>query len=190
MPTSPGKARLLLNKGKAKVVQRDPFTIQLKYATGENKQPIKFGLDTGYKFVGFSAVAQLNRKGFKPSIRKNRYKYSPGDLVKRLSLLQTTGWGEKRDKKDRSTVYTVKGVFNYGEWIRLANPIPGEDDINVDINDAKILKYGSGLLFQLTSSNEQKLKKDKAKDKIKKLSKKEQKIADMKGQKSIDDAWN
>ena len=36
---------------------------------------------------------QLNRKGFKQSIRRNRYKYSPGDLIKRKSLMQTTGWG-------------------------------------------------------------------------------------------------
>ena len=56
-------------------------------------------------------------------------------MVKRLSSLQTTGWGEKRDKKDRSKVYTVKGVFNYGKWIRLANPISGEKDIDVDIKE-------------------------------------------------------
>jgi hypothetical protein len=56
MPTSPRKARLLLKEGKAKVVRRDPFTIQLKYATGENKQPIKLALDPGYKNVGFSAI--------------------------------------------------------------------------------------------------------------------------------------
>ena len=56
MPTSPGKARMLLKKGKAKVVQRDPFTIQLNYPTGENKQPIILALDPGYKTVGLSAV--------------------------------------------------------------------------------------------------------------------------------------
>ncbi len=130
---------------------------------------------------------QLNRKGFKPSIRKKRYKFKPGDLVKRLSLIQTTGWGDKRDKKDRSTVYTVKGVFNYGEWIRLANLIPGEKDIDTKINDVKILKYGNGLLFQLAKLNEYNIEK---KEKVMKLNKKDQKIIDMKGQKSIDDAWS
>lgn len=131
---------------------------------------------------------QLNRKGFKPSIRKKRYKYSPGDLVKRRSSFQTTGWGDKIDKKDRSMIYTVKGVFNYGEYIRLANPISDEKDIDVLIEDVKILKYGSGLLFQL--ADKQKKDNIEKKDKVAKLSKKEKKIIDMKGQKLIDDAWN
>jgi len=56
MPTTPAKARHLLEQGKAKVVSRKPFTIQLKYATGETKQPITLGLDSGYKTIGFSAV--------------------------------------------------------------------------------------------------------------------------------------
>ncbi len=58
MPTTPGKAKKLLKQGKAKVVKRTPFTIQLKYATGENKQPIRLGIDSGYSAVGFSAVSE------------------------------------------------------------------------------------------------------------------------------------
>lgn len=124
---------------------------------------------------------QINRKGFKPSIRRNRYKYSPGDLIKRKSLLQTTGWGEKVDNKIRKSIYTVKGIFNYGEWIRL------ENNINIKTNDVRISKYGSGLCFQLAKKNNGDIEK---KDKVKKLNKKEQKIIDMKFQKSIDDSWN
>lgn len=56
MPTTPAKARHLLEQNKAKVARRRPFTIQLKYATGETKQPITLGLDSGYKTIGFSAV--------------------------------------------------------------------------------------------------------------------------------------
>ena len=58
MPTTPGKTRKLLEKGKAKVVQRTPFTIQLLYAAGGAKQPVKLGIDTGYKHVGFSVVTE------------------------------------------------------------------------------------------------------------------------------------
>ncbi len=47
---------------------------------------------------------QTNRKGFKPFIRKQRYSYQPNDLVSYNNCL-----------------YRVKGVFNYGEWIRLVN---------------------------------------------------------------------
>lgn len=57
MPTTSRKARILLKEGKAKVVKRTPFTIQLKYATGENKQPVKLGIDSGYSVIGFSAVS-------------------------------------------------------------------------------------------------------------------------------------
>ncbi len=124
---------------------------------------------------------QINRKGFKPSIRRHRYEYSPGDLIKRKSLLQTTGWGEKVDNKTRKTIYAVKGVFNYGEYIRLNN---GKKDINIKTSDVKISKYGSGLSFQLAK------KKNDNKDKVKKLNKKERKIIDMKLQIKIEDAWN
>ena len=57
MPCKPAKAQHLLDQGKAKVVSRKPFTIQLKYATGETKQLINLGIDAGYKKVGISAVS-------------------------------------------------------------------------------------------------------------------------------------
>jgi hypothetical protein len=56
MPTTPRKARILLINGKAKVIERTPFTIQLTIATGESKQEVVLGVDTGYKNVGLSAV--------------------------------------------------------------------------------------------------------------------------------------
>jgi hypothetical protein len=57
MPTSPAKARRLLKAGKAKVVKRSPFTIQLIYGSSGYKQDVKLGVDTGYKHVGLSAVS-------------------------------------------------------------------------------------------------------------------------------------
>ena len=47
MPATPAKA---------KVVQRSPFTIQLLYAAGEAKRPVKLGIGPGYRHMGFSAV--------------------------------------------------------------------------------------------------------------------------------------
>ena len=58
MPTTPCKARKLLKQGKAKVVKREPFTIQLLYATGETKQDIILGVDAGSKFIGVSATTE------------------------------------------------------------------------------------------------------------------------------------
>jgi hypothetical protein len=58
MPCSPCKAKKLLKEGKAKIVKRTPFTIQLTKATGETKQEITLGVDTGYKNIGISAVSE------------------------------------------------------------------------------------------------------------------------------------
>jgi hypothetical protein len=67
MPTTQHKGKQLLQEGKAHVVQRCPFTIQLKYATGETKQPIKLGIDIGYTKIGF---------------RRQKYQLQPYILVK------------------------------------------------------------------------------------------------------------
>jgi len=55
MPTTQHNGKKLLQEGKATVVKRCPFTIQLNYATGEATQPIKLGMDIGFTEIGFSA---------------------------------------------------------------------------------------------------------------------------------------
>jgi len=57
MPTERhGKVKWLLKSGRAKVVRRTPFTIQLLYETAEYVQPVTLGVDPGYKNAGLSAV--------------------------------------------------------------------------------------------------------------------------------------
>jgi len=56
MPCSPAKARRLLKEGKAKVVKRTPFTIQLLYGSSGYKQEVTLGIDAGSKTVGLSAT--------------------------------------------------------------------------------------------------------------------------------------
>ena len=56
MPTTPRKARLLLKSGKARIIERTPFTIQLIYGSSGYIQKVKAGIDSGYKNIGFSAV--------------------------------------------------------------------------------------------------------------------------------------
>jgi hypothetical protein len=58
MPTTPRKARLLLSSGKAKIVGRDPFAIQLIYGSSGYKQEITLGIDVGYQHIGFSAITE------------------------------------------------------------------------------------------------------------------------------------
>ncbi|WP_232504374.1 RNA-guided endonuclease IscB [Pseudothermotoga elfii] len=57
MPTKRhGKVRRLLKQGFAKVVRREPFTIQLLYDTTTYTQPITVGVDIGSKVIGVSAI--------------------------------------------------------------------------------------------------------------------------------------
>lgn len=58
MPTTPRKARVLLESGKAKIIGRDPFTIQLMYGSTGYTQPVTLGIDAGYTTIGFSAVSE------------------------------------------------------------------------------------------------------------------------------------
>lgn len=59
MPTSRyGKVRHLLKEGKAKVVKRCPFTIQLMYSSTNYTQPITLGVDAGSKHIGLSATTK------------------------------------------------------------------------------------------------------------------------------------
>jgi 5-methylcytosine-specific restriction endonuclease McrA len=73
---------------------------------------------------------QVNRKGFKPSIRRHRYQLQPYDLV-----------------SYQGKIYNVKGVFSYGTWVRLSDS-QGKI-VNTNIKKVHLVKYGKGLLFAL-----------------------------------------
>jgi len=76
---------------------------------------------------------QTNRKGFKPSIRCQRYTYQPNDLVLYNHLL-----------------CRVKGVFNYGKWVRLVTS--KGSIVNSNLKKVKLITHGKGLYFTLNSS--------------------------------------
>lgn len=52
-----GHIRKLLKEHKAKVVKRDPFTVQLLYDTDDAVQEVELKVDTGYQHVGVSACS-------------------------------------------------------------------------------------------------------------------------------------
>lgn len=59
MPTNRhGKVRHLLNNKQAKIVNKYPFTIQLKYDSNHYLQPINLGVDAGSKTIGLSATTK------------------------------------------------------------------------------------------------------------------------------------
>ncbi|MHA2270506.1 MAG: RNA-guided endonuclease IscB [Candidatus Hodarchaeales archaeon] len=77
---------------------------------------------------------QKNRRGFKPAIRRQRYPLQPKDLVKHEGLL-----------------CRVKGVFNYGKWVRLTDAATGET-INSNIAKVSLVKYAKGFAFEMVNS--------------------------------------
>ena len=72
---------------------------------------------------------QTNRKGFKPSIRRERHKLQPNDLVRFKNML-----------------CRVKGVFNYGKWVRIV--IKAGNILNTSIKNVELVKYGKGIQWK------------------------------------------
>ena len=58
MPCKPSKARKLLKQKKAKVIKKEPFTIQLLYGASGYKQEVSLGVDCGSKMIGMSATTK------------------------------------------------------------------------------------------------------------------------------------
>jgi len=59
MPVSrAGKVRRMLRDGRARVIKRCPFTIQLTYESTAYTQPVSLGIDTGSKHIGISATTE------------------------------------------------------------------------------------------------------------------------------------
>jgi hypothetical protein len=56
MPCKPRKARHMLKKGEAHVINLNPFTIKLNFDCEDFTQSCTLGIDTGFKFVGWSAI--------------------------------------------------------------------------------------------------------------------------------------
>lgn len=101
MPCHPAKARILLKQGKAKVVQRTPFTIQLLYGISGYKQSITLGIDSGYKHIGLSAVSG-KRELFSAEI----------ELRDDISKLLTERREYRRNRRYRKTRYRKPRFLN------------------------------------------------------------------------------
>lgn len=110
MPTKRhGKVRRLLKSGKAKVIRRCPFTIQLLYATANITQDITLGVDAGSKHIGLSATTK-NKVLFESDIELRT------DVVNNLSTRREY----RRSRRNRKTRYR-KPRFNN----RIASKRPG-----------------------------------------------------------------
>lgn len=108
MPTTPRRARLWLKAKRARVVLREPFTIQLCFQTRQYTQPVTVGVDTGSQTVGVAAstngevvyqaevhlrtdISQklLQRRTYRRNRRSRKTRYRPTRFANRR---RKSGW--------------------------------------------------------------------------------------------------
>ncbi|MCH4169719.1 MAG: RNA-guided endonuclease IscB [Lactobacillus sp.] len=58
MPCKQQKCRKLLQAGRAKVIKKEPFTIQLLFGSTGYKQPLAIGVDSGQHHIGLAVTSQ------------------------------------------------------------------------------------------------------------------------------------
>ena len=95
MPTkNHAKARVLLKTGRAKVINRCPFTIQLLYESTIYTQNISLGIDAGSKHIGLSATDETKV-------------YLEAEALPRTDIvdLLSTRREQRRSRRNRNTRY-------------------------------------------------------------------------------------
>ena len=101
MPCKPQKARKLLRNGKAKVIRREPFTIQLLYGSSGYRQHVTLGVDAGSKHIGLSATTS-KKELFAGEVKLRT------DIVNLLSTRRQF----RRSRRSRKTRYRKARFLN------------------------------------------------------------------------------
>lgn len=102
MPTNHhGKVRHLLREGKARVVRREPFIIQLLYDSKEYTQPVTLGVDAGTGHVGLSATTE-----------KSELFAAEVTLRRDIQELLATRREARRNRRNRNTRYRAPRFDN------------------------------------------------------------------------------
>ena len=152
MPTNRhGKVRHLLQDGKAKIINRCPFTIQLLYSSTNYTQPITLGVDAGSKHIGLSATTESKELYASDVELRN-------DIVNLLSTRRQN----RRSRRSRKTRYRKPKFLNRVSskkqgW--LAPSIRQKIDTHLTVIDKiyKILPI-TKLVIETTSFDIQKIK--------------------------------
>lgn len=102
MPTARhGKVRRLLKEGKARVVKRCPFTIQLLYESTTYTQDLTLGVDAGSKHIGLSVTSETKE-------------YYAGEVEIRNDIVEliSTKRELRKSRRNRKTRYRKKRFDN------------------------------------------------------------------------------
>ena len=149
MPCKPRKARILLRDGKAKVVKKEPFTIQLLYGSTGYKQDISLGVDSGQRHIGIAVTSQDKvlfqgevelrqdvkklidtRRAYRKSRRNRKTRYRKARFLNRIAK-----------KKDNWLPPSVASKVNHNiNWInRLLSVLP-KADLHIEVGKFDIQK--------------------------------------------------
>lgn len=101
MPCTEAKARKLLKQNRAKIVKRNPFTIQLLFECEDKTQPVNLGIDAGSKHIGVSATTEKKVLYEADVILRN-------DIVNLLSSRRE----QRRTRRNRKTRYRKARFLN------------------------------------------------------------------------------
>lgn len=152
MPTNRhGKVRRMLKDGRAKVVKRTPFTIQLLYDSENYVQPISLGVDAGSKHVGISATTEKNVL-FEADVELRN------DVVDNLSTRREV----RRTRRNRKTRYRKPRFKNRVKskksgWLAPSVKQKIDTHLNIIAKVHKILPI-SNIVVEVASFDIQKIK--------------------------------
>ncbi|WP_241755022.1 RNA-guided endonuclease IscB [Koleobacter methoxysyntrophicus] len=102
MPCKPSKARKLLKQGKAKIVNYEPFTIQLLYGSSGYKQGCTAGIDAGSKNTGIAVTTDDGRVVYKAQVELRQDIKGNIETKRRL----------RRSRRNRKTRYREPRFLN------------------------------------------------------------------------------
>ena len=122
MPTKRhGKVKHLLREGKAKVVRRCPFTIQILYDSTEFKQSLTLGVDTGAKTIGTAVFSENGEIVYASEIQTR------GDDVKKKMDDRRM---YRKNRRNRKTRYRKPRFLNRKNSKRKGRLSPTQTSIN------------------------------------------------------------
>ena len=151
MPTeNHAKVRVLLKQGRAKVMNKCPFTIQLLYSSTNYTQKVTLGVDSGSKHIGLSATTK-DKVLFESDVELRN------DIVDLLSSRREL----RRSRRNRKTRYR-KPRFNNRKrgkgWLAPSIKQKVDTHITMIAKVHKILPI-SNIVVEVASFDIQKIKK-------------------------------
>ena len=150
MPTeNHAKVRILLKSGKAKVINRCPFTIQLTYESTNYTQKVTLGVDSGSKYIGISATTK-DKVLFEADIELRN------DIVNLISTRREL----RRSRRNRKTRYRKPRFENRRRkdgWLAPSVQQKADSHLTIVAKVHKILPV-SNIVVECASFDIQKIK--------------------------------